>query len=170
MMIYPGIPIIIDAYVPIYGDDWGMVYYIVSHICIYIYIYTQYTHYIIIIIVVIIIINYYCCCLTHYILPSFRQIIHLNRIFHYKPWLCLVSPMAVWMLIPRTGDSREQRRPCQIVHAPRLKGVRLVALKIRGFKVVWQAEIWNSLYMRFNYRQNSTINMRFSGKLATHLN
>ena len=38
-MIYPGIPIIIVAYVPIYGDDWGMVHYIVSHIYIYIYIY-----------------------------------------------------------------------------------------------------------------------------------
>jgi hypothetical protein len=133
-MIYPGIPIIIVAYVPIYGDDWRMVHYIVSHI----YIYTPYTQiiFIIIIIIIIIIVIFYCCCLTHSILPSFRQIIHLNKIFHCKPWLFLASPMAVWMLILRTGGSREQRRPCQIVHAPRLKGVRLVALKIRGFKVV----------------------------------
>jgi hypothetical protein len=102
-----------------------------------IYIYTPYTQIIfIIIIIIIIIVIFYCCCLTHSILPSFRQIIHLNKIFHCKPWLFLASPMAVWMLILRTGGSREQRRPCQIVHAPRLKGVRLVALKIRGFKVV----------------------------------
>ena len=162
-MIYPGIPIIIVAYVPIYGDDWGMVHYIVSHIYIYIYIYTVYPLYYYYC-------YHYCCCLTHSILPSFRQIIHLNKIFHCKPWLFLASPMAVWMLILRTGGSREQRRPCQIVHAPRLKGVRLVALKIRGFKVVQQAKILNSLYKRFNYIQNSTINIRFSGKLATHLN
>ena len=49
-MIYPGIPIIIVAYVPIYGDDWGMVHYIVSHI------YIPYTHCIIIIIVIIIVV------------------------------------------------------------------------------------------------------------------
>ena len=41
IMIYPGIPIIIVAYVPIYGDDWRMVHYIVSHI----YIYTVYPNY-----------------------------------------------------------------------------------------------------------------------------
>ena len=51
-MIYPGIPIIIVAYVPIYGDDWRMVHYIVSHI----YIYTPYTQIIFIIIIIIIII------------------------------------------------------------------------------------------------------------------
>ena len=55
-MIYPGIPIIIVAYVPIYGDDWGMVHYIVSHIYIYIYIYIPYTHCIIIIVIIIVVV------------------------------------------------------------------------------------------------------------------